>query len=71
MNPNGLIIDEWDDITENYFGTSYPSQLLYESINGFEDFNRYIIGTNSRNTSNIYINEKRGKRLLFFLMTFF
>ena len=54
MNPNGLIIDEWDDITENYFGTSYPSQLLYESINGFEDFNRYIIGTNSRNTSNIY-----------------
>lgn len=61
MNPNGLIIDEWDDITENYFGTSYPSQLLYESINGFEDFNRYIIGTNSRNTSNIYINEKEGQ----------
>ena len=47
MNPNGLIIDEWDDITK-LFWHMYPSQLLYESINGFEDFNRYITkGTNS------------------------
>lgn len=61
QNPYELIVDKWDDITKDYFGTSYPSQLLYESINGFEDFNRYIIGTNSRNTSSTYIQEKGGQ----------
>lgn len=62
MNPYELIKDNWDDITKDYFGTSYPSQLLYESVNGFEDFNRYIIGTNSRSRSNIYIQEKNGQK---------
>lgn len=61
QNPYELIVDKRDDITRDYFGTSYPSQLLYESINGFEDFNRYIIGTNSRNTSCIYVQERNGQ----------
>lgn len=62
QNPYELIVDKRDDITKDYFGTSYPSQLLYESINGLEDFNRYIIGTNSRNTSSIYIQERNGQK---------
>ena len=62
MDPYALIVDEWESIDDDYFGASYPSKLLFDSINSFEDFNRYIIGTNSHNTSSIFIQEKDGKR---------
>ena len=61
QNPYGLIIDNFDAIKKDYFGKSIPSQLLYESINGFADFNRYVIGTNSHVTSTIYMQEKDQK----------
>ena len=35
----------------DYFGIQNGSLLMYNSIFNFEDFNRYIIGTNNRNVS--------------------
>ena len=44
-------ITPYFDITRDYFGMQHGSRLMYNSIFGFEDFNRYIIGTNNRNES--------------------
>lgn len=43
-----------DSINRDFFGMQHGSQLLYESIFGFSDFNRYIIGTNNRSSSTDY-----------------
>lgn len=40
-----------ENIHSDYFGLQHGSQLLYSSIFGFSDFNRYIIGTNNRHSS--------------------
>ncbi len=42
------------DIDRGYFGMQHGSQLMYNSIFGFEDFNRYIIGNNNRLRSSDY-----------------
>ncbi len=41
-----------EKIPENYFGTSVGSTKIYNSLTGFSDFKRYIIGTNNRSSSN-------------------
>lgn len=45
---------QYDNIAQDYFGLEHGSIKMYNSLFGFEDFNRYIIGTNSRNASNDY-----------------
>lgn len=44
-------ITPYRDINRDYFGMQHGSRLMYNSIFGFEDFNRYIIGTNNRSKS--------------------
>lgn len=44
-------IPSYGSINSDYFGLQHGSLLLYDSIFGFSDFNRYIIGTNSRHSS--------------------
>lgn len=53
-NPYKLIID--NDIEDNnkYFGESNGSWRMHETLYGFSDFKRYILGTNSRTESNIF-----------------
>ena len=45
------VIPSFENIQSDYFGLQHGSQLLYGSIFGFSDFNRYVIGTNSRHSS--------------------
>ena len=54
-----------DNINSDYFGIQHGSQLLYNSIFGFSDFNRYTIGTNTRQNSSDYFkyNEIAGTYL--------
>ena len=51
---------DYENIHREIFGIQHGSLMLYESMFGFEDFNRYIIGTNSRHQSGDYFiqNEK-------------
>jgi hypothetical protein len=44
-------ITPFEDIDQDYFGLQHGSQLIYHSIFGFSDFNRYVIGTNTRQNS--------------------
>ena len=51
-----------EDINEEYFGVQHGSMLLYDSVFKDEDFNRYIIGTNSRLASCDYFRKtEKGK----------
>ena len=47
-------IPEYDYISKGFFGLQQGSIMMYNSMFSFEDFNRYIIGTNNRNFSNDY-----------------
>lgn len=49
---NESAIPQYHSITKDYFGLQQGSIMMHNSLFGFEDFNRYIIGTNSRNASN-------------------
>lgn len=46
-------IPNYDEVKgqRGYFGLQQGSMMMHNSIYGFEDFNRYIIGTNSRHGS--------------------
>lgn len=57
-NPYDLVVDKAESITKKYFGESEGSWKMYETIYGFSDFRRYIIGTNSRTKSDVFL--KRG-----------
>lgn len=46
---------------ENYFGETYGGQRIYRSLYGW-DFSRYIIGTNSNNSSKVFF--RNGKAVL-------
>lgn len=51
-----------DNITQGYFGLEWGSKKMYNSLFGFEDFNRYVIGTNNRKFSNKYfLPDENGK----------
>ena len=53
-NPYKLIIDNDIDGNSKYFGESNGSWRMYETLYGFSDFKRYILGTNYRTDSNIF-----------------
>lgn len=57
-NPFDLIRDEVEDITVKYFGESKGSWKMYETLYGFSDFRRYIIGTNSRANSDVFLTKE-------------
>lgn len=46
------------------FGIDQGSWKLWYSLYDFSDFNRYIIGTNSSNTSNVFFFEDENKKLV-------
>lgn len=46
-----------DEIPESYFGLQMGSKRIQHSICGFEDFNRYIIGENTRSRSSDFFIE--------------
>jgi hypothetical protein len=49
-----IAIQEIGHIDKYYFGTEQGSIAIYNSLFRFEDFNRYIIGSNNGNASNDY-----------------
>lgn len=54
-NPYDLVVDKAESITKKYFGKSEGSWKMYETLYGFSDFRRYIIGTNSRTKSDVFL----------------
>lgn len=61
QNPFALIIDGPGKINENYFGTSKGSNKMYVTLYGrLSDFNRYIIGTNNRKDSEVFLKKEDG-----------
>lgn len=59
-NPFDLMIDGKDKIKDDYFGTSKGAWRMYETLYGFSDFRRYIIGTNSHDGSYVFMKETKG-----------
>ena len=59
-NPFALIIDGADQIDSNYFGTSKGSNKMYATLYGLSDFKRYIIGTNNRENSQVFLRREYG-----------
>lgn len=58
--PSDSIVDSMDKIGKNYFGVSKGSWRMYETLSGFSDFNRYILGTNSRDKSCVFMKTEKG-----------
>lgn len=57
-NPYDLVVDKAGSITKKYFGESEGSLKMYETLYGFSDFRRYIIGTNSRANSDVFLKKE-------------
>lgn len=57
-NPYELVVDKVDEISKDYFGLSKGSWKMYETLYGFSDFRRYIIGTNSRENSDVFLKKE-------------
>lgn len=55
QNPYDLVVDKADNITKKYFGESQGSWKMYDTLYGFSDFQRYIIGTNSNYYSDVFL----------------
>lgn len=55
-----LMVDSKEQIGKEYFGTSKGSWRMYETLYGFSDFSRYIIGTNSNSTSYVFMQVSKG-----------
>lgn len=60
---DGYIQNENIKDQKDFFGTTEGSQLLHESLTGFSDFNRYIIGTNSFSESGVFIDKTTHKAI--------
>lgn len=58
--PSDSIVDGMDKIGKKYFGISKGSWRMYETLYGFSDFNRYILGTNGRDKSCVFMNTEKG-----------
>lgn len=52
-NPYSLITAHLDN-EKTFFGTSEDSKRLYDTLCGFSDFNRYILGANSNTDSPLF-----------------
>lgn len=57
-NPYDLVVDKAEEISKDYFGLSNGSWKMYETLFGFSDFRRYIIGTNSRANSDVFLKKE-------------
>lgn len=57
-NPYDLVVDKTEEISKDYFGLSNGSWKMYETLYGFSDFRRYIIGTNSRANSDVFLKKE-------------
>lgn len=57
-NPYDLVVDKAESITKKYFGESEGSWKMYETLYGFSDFRRYIIGTNSHANSDVFLKKE-------------
>lgn len=57
-NPYDLVVDKAEEISKNYFGLSNGSWKMYKTLYGFSDFRRYIIGTNSRANSDVFLKKE-------------
>ena len=53
-SPLKLLDGEFVRPDEEFYGKSRGSYKLWNSLYGFSDFNRYVIGTNSRSESNVF-----------------
>lgn len=60
QNPFDLMIDGKEKIKEDYFGNSKGARRMYETLYGFSDFRRYVIGTNSHDGSYVFMKEAKG-----------
>lgn len=67
-NPYDLVVDKAEEISKDYFGLSNGSWKMYETLYGFSDFRRYIIGTNSRANSDVFL-KKEGTHVKTLLLT--
>lgn len=56
-NPFNLLSKLEDVEKDDYFGVSDGSHLLYNSIFGFSDFNRYVIGSNTSSTDRVLVEK--------------
>lgn len=56
-SPYDLVVDKAKSINDKYFGESKGSLKMYETLYGFSDFRRYIIGTNSRSNSDVFLTK--------------
>lgn len=54
-NPYDLVVDKAEEISKDYFGLNNGSWKMYQTLYGFSDFRRYIIGTNSRTKSDVFL----------------
>jgi hypothetical protein len=59
-NPYSLISSDLNN-NENYFGLTDGSKRLYETLCGFSDFNRYILGSNSYSESRVFYKKDGDK----------
>ena len=58
QNPYDFVVDKAENITKEYFGESKGSWKMYETLYGFSDFKRYIIGTNNRVNSDVFLKQE-------------
>lgn len=60
-----LYLDGQDKAIGNksFFGKTQGSQMIFASIFGFEDFERYIIGTNSSKTSHVFYYKDKDREI--------
>ena len=59
QDPYDLVVDKAENISDKYFGESHGSGKMYETLfSRMSDFNRYIIGTNSRTNSDVFLKKE-------------
>lgn len=56
-NPFASIKDGKRNIGEDYFGTSKGSWKMHQTLYGFSDFKRYILGSNSHDVSYVFVKK--------------
>lgn len=59
-HPSAFVIDDVNSIGDKYFGLSKGSWKMFQTLYGFSDFNRYILGTNGRDTSYVFMDVNKG-----------
>lgn len=60
-NPFASVKDGKGNIGEDYFGTSKGSWKMYQTLYGFSDFKRYILGSNNHAVSYVFMKKDNKK----------